>query len=396
MMKHYVFIRKFHKSAHWGGCENRVCRYFKDADYSRNRITLMATHDIFTREFSKRGIPVEVASFPLSSENSFIKNFRHMFKLLKVLKPDRVVFVQGSFLDFRLPEFLAGFFITKGHVFSLEVLGAREPSLKTSKRYFKCFSGLALWWYKEMFFLALRGWISKLTLAVGEEVRDRMVNWYHYPKGRVLTVATAIDVETFSRGDEIRHKTRQKYNIPEKDTVIISTARLSGEKCVDRLINAFDQLWMENSRCWLLLVGDGPLRPDLEKLASEKVSFDRIKFLGFKENVADYLRMSDLYVLSSDIEGIATAALEAMASELVCVATKTPGPSEIIQDGVNGYLVEKNRAGVLNGLTKAVALSDKQRNEMASNARKFVLEKHTVIPYRNNAVELLGLGDPRK
>ncbi|MCK5083943.1 MAG: glycosyltransferase, partial [Candidatus Omnitrophica bacterium] len=102
------------------------------------------------------------------------------------------------------------------------------------------------------------------------------------------------------------------------------------------------------------------------------------------------------YVLSSDIEGIATAALEAMASELVCVATKTPGPSEIIQDGVNGYLVEKNRAGVLNGLTKAVALSDKQRNEMASNARKFVLEKHTVIPYRNNAVELLGLGDPRK
>ena len=80
---------------------------------------------------------------------------------------------------------------------------------------------------------------------------------------------------------------------------------------------------------------------------------NKILFMGNVDNVGDYLKMSDIFVLSSDNEGFGIALVEAMATGLICVATKCPGPNEIIQDGVNGFLVEKNAEGVLDGLKKA-------------------------------------------
>jgi len=390
-MKHYVFLRKIRANGNWGGCENRICRYFSAVDYRLNKVTLLTTHDIFSKEFKKRDMPVHVRNYTTTNSNSGINLFKHLYSLLVSIEADRAVFVQGDFRDFRLSEFLAAFLATKGNIYSLEVLGAPKPPEKVSKRYLKYFKGLGLWWYKEMFYYWLRGRLCKSVLAVSEEVRSRMINWYGYPKEKVVKVCTDIDTKKFSSDSMIKKKMRQQYDIPDEDTVIISTARLSQEKCIHRLIDAFEKISHKYKNCWLLIVGDGPLKKNLEDLVRSKPSLSRIKFLGFQENISDFLAMSEIYVLPSDIEGVATAALEAMSSALVCVATQTPGPNEFIHDGINGFLVERSNEGVLEGLKKAIVLTNEQREQIASNARSYILSNHVTQSNENSAVKILGL-----
>lgn len=390
-MSHYVFIRKYNSKAAWGGCEKRIFRYFKRTDYSKNSITLLTTHDIFMPEVKIQNIPVKVEQFKLFNGQSGFGNFCYMYKLLRALRPDKVVFVQGSFLDFTFSEFLAAYVCTKGNIFSLEVLGAQLPPAKVSKRYLGIIPGVALWWHKKMYFWSLRGRLCKLILAVGQEVKYRMVQWYRYPADKIITLITAIDTDQFKPDKAIGSAFRARHGIAPDDRVVVSTARLSKQKCIHRLINAFDVVWRENKNIWLILVGDGPLRGDLEGLAASKESHGHIIFVGYQANSSDYLKMGDIFVLASDIEGIATALLEAMANSLVCVATQTPGPNELIQDGQNGFLVEPSDEGVLNGLNKALSLSVQQADRMRENARAFILENYTRIPPDKDAVKLLGL-----
>jgi len=181
-----------------------------------------------------------------------------------------------------------------------------------------------------------------------------------------------VDINKFYPDYYTRQIMRKRFNISENETIVITTARLAKEKCLHRLINAFDLLSQKFKNNWLFIVGDGPLREDLEGLARSKQSKVRIKFLGFQEDVTDYLKMSDIYVLPSENEGLAIALLEAMATGLIVVATNTPGPSEIICDGFNGFLVDNTEMGVVRGMRKAFLLTEEQRQNISKNAIDFI------------------------
>ena len=87
-------------------------------------------------------------------------------------------------------------------------------------------------------------------------------------------------------------------------------------------------------------------------------------FLGHLDDVSPAVKASDIYVLSSCTEALGIALLEAMSCKLVCVATRTTGPSEIIEDGENGFLVHPSDSGILNGLRAALKLGQEQRELM--------------------------------
>src|SRR6185437_15886157 len=99
-----------------------------------------------------------------------------------------------------------------------------------------------------------------------------------------------------------------------------------------------------------------------------------IRFLGYVADVCPMLRASDIYALPSDEEGFGLALAEAMACELICVATKTIGPSEIIEDGVNGFLTDLSYEGVLKGLDRALSLDIEERPAMGRRARQRIID----------------------
>ena len=95
-------------------------------------------------------------------------------------------------------------------------------------------------------------------------------------------------------------------------------------------------------REWTLeLYGDGPCRQELETLAKQLGMEDRIVFFGTGSHIADRIRTASVFVLSSDTEGMPNALMEAMSLGLACISTDCPcgGPADLIQDGVNGYLI---------------------------------------------------------
>jgi glycosyltransferase involved in cell wall biosynthesis len=90
----------------------------------------------------------------------------------------------------------------------------------------------------------------------------------------------------------------------------------------------------------LLIVGDGPLRVELEALGRGLGLDDRVRLLGDRQDVAQILRALDCFVLPSVGEGISNAILEAMATALPVVATRVGGNVELVEDGETGLLVE--------------------------------------------------------
>ncbi len=113
--------------------------------------------------------------------------------------------------------------------------------------------------------------------------------------------------------------------------------RLIPLKRVEDLIAAFSMV--ENQSVTLRIIGDGPLRPSLEKLAEEMGVCDRVRFLGFRKDALDLLAESSILVLPSVTEGMPRTVLEAMAMGKPVIGSKIPGLQPLIEDGKTGMLV---------------------------------------------------------
>ncbi|PTT04031.1 hypothetical protein DBR11_00680 [Pedobacter sp. HMWF019] len=128
----------------------------------------------------------------------------------------------------------------------------------------------------------------------------------------------------------------------EKEDVVICMGRLSPEKGQDVLIRAFSKV---ESNWKLHLLGDGKMRPSLEKLADELGIRNRVVFLGLQQDIAGFLSKASIYVMPSHTENFPMALLEAMSLGLPCVATNCMPwrkENDFIKGGYNGIKVPVN------------------------------------------------------
>lgn len=146
--------------------------------------------------------------------------------------------------------------------------------------------------------------------------------------------------------DEIILSVRKDYN--ERENVILTVGRLDANKNQRLLIEAFANLNVVNWK--LVIVGDGILREEYIKLTSSLGISDKVDFVGNISNVSDYYNKAKIFVFTSQSEGFPNALLEAMSFGLPCISTDCPsGPSEIIKNNENGYLIEVNNRIQLEG-----------------------------------------------
>jgi glycosyltransferase involved in cell wall biosynthesis len=117
-------------------------------------------------------------------------------------------------------------------------------------------------------------------------------------------------------------------------------SRLCYQKGIDILLQAWNIVHRQAPQARLILVGDGPLRPQFEQMAQALGITDSVEFAGMQNDVPAQLRRSGMCALSSRWEGMPNAILEAMAYGLPCIATRVSGSEDIIQHGLNGLLVE--------------------------------------------------------
>ena len=140
--------------------------------------------------------------------------------------------------------------------------------------------------------------------------------------------------------------------------------QLIARKRVDTLIQAFHRLAV--ARKHLCIIGDGPQRAQLERLAGELGESDHITFFGYREDRMRLLRCFDLFVLPSELEGVPRCLMEAMGAGIPVIASDIPGCRDLVQDGVTGLLFTP---GDEYGLARQIACLTQNPNLRAELAR---------------------------
>ena len=125
------------------------------------------------------------------------------------------------------------------------------------------------------------------------------------------------------------------------ETEILAVARLVPQKGLDLLLRAFAELDLSCRAGWrVTLVGDGPERDRLQRLALDLAIVDSVVFEGFRSDPFTFMQRASIFALPSRFEGMPNALLEAMAAGLPAVVSDaSPGPLEMVSDGVNGLVV---------------------------------------------------------
>jgi N-acetyl-alpha-D-glucosaminyl L-malate synthase BshA len=121
------------------------------------------------------------------------------------------------------------------------------------------------------------------------------------------------------------------------DALVVHVSNFRPVKRVDVALEVF-RLIRRSIRARLILVGDGPDRPDLERRVADEGLTDAVSFVGEQHNLVPWLSVADLFLLPSAQESFGLAALEAMACHVPVVASNVGGLPEIIEDGVTGFV----------------------------------------------------------
>ncbi|MFN4130049.1 MAG: glycosyltransferase family 4 protein [Paracoccaceae bacterium] len=171
-----------------------------------------------------------------------------------------------------------------------------------------------------------------------------------------------------------RAQIRGEFGIPDTAPLIVSVAVLRAGKGIDLLVDAFATLRQTVGDAHLLIVGDGPERPlVMDRIARHDLG-DVVHMAGFRKDVADILRASDVFVLPTLMDALPTVIMEAMAARLPIVASETGGIPEMIEDGREGLLVPPGNVDALAKAMIRICTQPDFAQELASAGRHRVEE----------------------
>jgi glycosyltransferase involved in cell wall biosynthesis len=211
------------------------------------------------------------------------------------------------------------------------------------------------------------------VMAVSKSVKDDLCEIANIASSRIKVIynpaTTGISANRSSNEERI-HLWGRGY-----DYHILSVGSLKAEKNHKCLIRAFAKL-PSRLNAKLTIVGEGDLRDEIEKLVINLGLQDRISLPGFFHDVYPWYRSADLFVLSSDLEGLPTVLIEALECGVPVVSTRCHGgPEEILEDGRYGKLVlDGDEDGLANAMT--ISLSEKHdRKVLINRAQDFSIER---------------------
>lgn len=178
--------------------------------------------------------------------------------------------------------------------------------------------------------------------ANSEAVKRFMVESTGLKPEKIVVIHNGIDTREYnisiSKEDE-----RKELGLGESP-VVGMVSRLDRQKGHQYFIESAKIVLMEKQDTQFLIVGDGPLRKELESQVKELGISESVSFLGTRRDIPEILRAMDIFVLSSLWEGLPNVVMEAMASSLPVIATDVCGTPELVADGETGILVEAEDA----------------------------------------------------
>jgi len=206
------------------------------------------------------------------------------------------------------------------------------------------------------------------VVAVAETMRRQLVDGSGVRAERVVVIPNGVDAERI-RPAQGRAAIRSELGIADGAPVILSLGALTGEKDPLTAVRVASGVVRAVPEARHLLVGEGPLRSEIEAEAARLGLGDRLLVLGPRSDVGDLLSVADLLLLPSRTEGLPAVAVEAGLAGLPVVASRVGGVPEVVEHDVTGLLVEP---GDVDGFVAAVVglLGDPDRRRALGEAAR--------------------------
>jgi N-acetyl-alpha-D-glucosaminyl L-malate synthase BshA len=201
--------------------------------------------------------------------------------------------------------------------------------------------------------------------AISNYLRDRTMREFDIGN-HIEVIYNFVNCDTYCR-DAGAAERRAEFARPD-EKILVHLSNFRPVKRLTDVIEIFDRVH-KKIPSKLLLIGDGPDRSQAEWLTVQRGIHDDVIFLGKQDRVNEKLAMSDILLLPSQLESFGLAALEAMASQVVPIATNVGGLPEVVEHGISGFLAEVGDVESMAGYALELLTDDNKLRAMAKAAR---------------------------
>ncbi|BCR05279.1 glycosyl transferase family 1 [Desulfuromonas versatilis] len=215
--------------------------------------------------------------------------------------------------------------------------------------------------------------LTKMVVTVSEDSALVCREIEKIPKGKVRTILNGINTEVFSPKGERR--LLKSLGIDDATPVVGTVARLVPEKDHITLLKACLVLTRAGHKFRLMLVGDGPMRQELEDFVAKEGLDEVVMFMGTRHDVPQLVPEFDVFTLTSRTEGVSLTLLEAMSCQIPIIATDVGGNPEVVSDSVTGFIVPAGQYEAVADKISTLLRDPDLRKRMGQAGRERVLGK---------------------
>ncbi|WP_310484000.1 glycosyltransferase family 4 protein [Chamaesiphon sp. VAR_48_metabat_403] len=209
------------------------------------------------------------------------------------------------------------------------------------------------------------------TIIFCEEQQDLLVK-LGVPKERIIVIPNGVDEQKYTPGTS---NIKAEFNARQ---IYVYQGRISTEKNVESLLKAWKYCNMSNYGCKLLLVGDGPNRPNLEPFYTSEHGVVWLGAIRDDARRIEILRGADVFILPSLVEGLSLSLLEAMSCGIACVATDAGADASVIAGGAGVVINTQGVSGQLRTILPLLREHTAWRETLGKSARQRVLSTYTL------------------
>lgn len=248
--------------------------------------------------------------------------------------------------------------------------GAYQAPTNAKKIVERLYNGLSIWAYKH---------VAYRTICVAEYSRQYLIS-KGVPASKVVTIYNGIK-------DSVSSCCPVKMS--SSTTNIITASRIDKVKGLNYMLDAIRILQRKKMNFHYYMIGEGPELANLINICHEYNLDDKVSFVGFQDNVPDWLEAADIFVIPSLSENHSIAILEAMRAQRAIVATKVGGNGESITDEDQGLLIPRADSISLANALERLILDPLLREKLAIGARTRFEKEFTESAMMHNLIKVL-------
>ena len=232
--------------------------------------------------------------------------------------------------------------------------------------------------FKKSLFVFIERLLSKVTdsfVAISKAENESAISNKIYNGKNTHIIYNGIDIEKAQKTEPID---RKELNIPADAFVIGMAGRLTKQKSPDIFVKAASLIKKEIPEAFFLIIGDGELRPQVERLIREKKLSDSFLITGWVRDAIPYIKIVDVATLLSRWEGFGLAIAEYMAAQKPIIATSVDAIPELITNEKNGLLIDADDIEAFGHAVLRIKNDELLRKKMTEEGLKIVKEKYNI------------------